>query len=889
MRTPILNAATRLQLFTRGLDFLENACAAAPNTPARKELLDEAATYAVAQGVAEEWRSRIERRARTAADERLWRECLASLLLTQGKEEEALQTVKAAVIQQGDGSVEEIDGLIKLAEKADDWDEAARLARRIVLLVGTQDPAPSIRYAGFLERAGRRDEVENIWHALAARHARNPQLLSAAGDFFERIGKIEQAESSYRVAARFSGCAPQVFLRLGQFALERGDRSQALSDFEMLLSHTRPQPSGYEDCIPLPERILRIAAQPPRTGGMPAVQWKLASDSHDQGCRLIAIREAGRLLAHSPRRQQWFQGFSEQIERVWAAYYSEQNPDFFVEVQRLTSSENTSTALEQGFAALILEQEDEKTLGHWASDPRKRQDRWENLLAALSRMLEANWRPSSEFLTRLFAHAPALTRRRAAQFLAQKNLLREACALGETVPDTLPASQACSAWIELAQWWIALCDPDAAIARLDKAIECAPSSISFSEPLFAALRGRWLLTPQDQRSAFEADVTSRLKTLKVRKCERAAAALIASLQGADSDAAEKLVEVFHDLGNSDNESWSELVQQGGNQLEEWNLHRLARDVYRNDLARDSALLTLRGENFGDATIGRFVLNQLLSADGEQIPYLLNEWLARGASDRELLDAVLRLQHSGRVESAVLVYKTLCERNPRNEGIRSGILNLVQVRLLQEPGVAFFERLLAEEYPSLGRAMFQTAGIRLAAILEEQGNYERSLALLSRLGRDGPLNKALLLRQVQTLCKLGRHREALHELEMSPFLAASAEFTLPAVELYAAVGREREAFGLLERDIRSGPPRRKAAVAKLRELAGWVGDDSRIESAKKLLQEDLPITERNSATQRDWTKALTEIENVAPKTEERFRALRNFLLVQQTMPAPFLDE
>ena len=86
------------------------------------------------------------------------------------------------------------------------------------------------------------------------------------------------------------------------------------------------------------------------------------------------------------------------------------------------------------------------------------------------------------------------------------------------------------------------------------------------------------------------------------------------------------------------------MQQGGNQLEEWNLHRLARDLYRNDLARDSALLSLRGENFRDATIGRFILNQLVSAETHKIPYLLNEWLP-AALPIVNFDAVIRLQHS----------------------------------------------------------------------------------------------------------------------------------------------------------------------------------------------------------------------------------------------------
>jgi thioredoxin-like negative regulator of GroEL len=886
LRASILNAAARLQLYTRGLDFLEEACIAEGDTAARQELLNEAAAYAVEHGVAEEWRSRMEHRTRTSSEGLPWREGLVSLLTAEGRLEEARQALKASV-KDSENSVEGIERLVKSAEEAADWEEAARLARRLASLVGTQDPSPSMRLADFLERAGRRHDAETVWQALAARHARTPRVLSAAGDFFDRAGRYERAEESYRAAVRFRGCAPQVYLRLGRFALDRGDRSQALVDFETLLAETRSEIESFRDCLPLPDRILHAPAQPARPGTPPAAQWKVASETDNEGCRLLAIREAGRLLAHSPQKQKWFEEFSAPIEMIWAKHYSGDRAGSFVEIERLASTEGASAAVEQGFAALALEEEEDDRLGRWASDSVKGQARWESVLAALSRMLEANWRPPSEFLTRVFAYAPALPRWRASEFLARKNLLRTACALGETVPGALPASQACSAWIELARWWIAQCDPEEAISRLDRAIDCAPSSLSFSEPLFAALRARWLLTPESQRAAFEEEVTARLRTSKHRRCQRAAAALIASLKGDDSFAAERIAEVVRDLGTSDDESWTEFVQQGGNQLEEWNLHRLARDLYRNDLARDSALLSMRGENFRDSTTELLILNQLVSAEGNRIPYLLNEWLARGASDRKLLDAVIRLQHSGRAEAAAAVYKSLCERNPRNEAICAGILNLARIRLMRKPGAAFLERLLAEEFPGLGRAMIQTAGLRLAGILDEEGEYDRSLALLNRLGRDGALNKALLFQHMLALCRSGRHREALAELERNPFLAASPEFTIPLAELYAAFGRERDAYPLLEREARSGSGNRRAVAAKLRELAIQVNDQSQVAAAEALLgpvPENSSFQRKNPVSEGDWKKALSETDNPAATQEERFRARRSFLVLQQNLPA-----
>ena len=886
IRAPILNAATRLQLYTRGLDFLEEACVAEGDAAARKELLNEAAAYAVEHGLAEEWRSRMERRTRSSSEGSRWLEGPVALLTAEGREGEARQALRASM-KDSEDSVEGIEQLVKSAEEAADWDEAARLARRLASLVGTQNPSPSMRHADFLERAGRRDDAETAWEALAARHARTPQVLSAAGDFFERAGRYERAEKSYRAAARFRGCAPQVYLRLGRFALDRGDRSQALTDFETLLAQTRPEIESLKDCLPLPDRLLFAPPQPVRPGAPPAAQWKVASEADNQGCRLLAIREAGQLLAHSPLKQKWFEEFSEPIERVWAKHYSGDKAGSFLEIERLASTEGSSAAVEQGFAALALEEEEDGTLGRWASESQKGQARWESVLAALSRMLDANWRPSSEFLTRVFAYSPALPRWRASEFLAHKKLWRTACALGENVPDALPASQACSAWIELARWWIAQCDPEEAITRLDRAIDCAPSSLSFSEPLFAALRARWLLTPESQRAAFELDVIARLRTSKHRRSEIAAAALIASLKGDDSLAAGRIAEIVRNLGISNDESWAEIVQQGGNQLEEWKLHRLARDLYRSDLARDSALLSMRGENFHDPTTDLLILSQLVAAESNRIPYLLNEWLARGVSDRKLLDAVIRLQHSGRAEAAAAVYKSLCERNPRNEGICAGILNLARNHLMRKSGTAFLEQLLAEEFPGLGRAMIQTAGVRLAGILDEEGEYDRSLALLDRLGRDGALNKALLLQHIQALCRMGRHREALAELEGNPFLAASPEFTIPLAELYAAFGRERDAYPLLEREARSGSPNRRAAAAKLRELAIQASDQPRAAMAEALLgmvSQNSPSQKKGPANTGDWQRALSAIDNPAATHEERFRTGRSFLVLQKDLPA-----
>jgi hypothetical protein len=71
--------------------------------------------------------------------------------------------LKLAATKETEDSVDELERLIKLAEKAADWDEAARLSRRVVFLAGRRMPrSPSGMQTS--SSAGRREDAENVWH-----------------------------------------------------------------------------------------------------------------------------------------------------------------------------------------------------------------------------------------------------------------------------------------------------------------------------------------------------------------------------------------------------------------------------------------------------------------------------------------------------------------------------------------------------------------------------------------------------------------------------------------------------------------------------------------------------------------------------------------------------
>ncbi len=872
LHAPILNAASRLQLYDQGLDFLEEACAAERAVDGQSELLREAATFAVQNRVTADWRARLERRSRAAPGEVVWKTGLVLLLEEEGRGDEA-RKVLVESRQSAGPSDADLQALLAAAEKAGDWNEAAQLLKRLMASAQSPDAALMMRHAESLERAGQVEEATQVWTALVARQARNPAVLIAAADFFERSGDESRMEASRRAATRLGGCPPQVHLGLGTLALERGDRLQALADFEAVLYNTRSDPASARDCLPLPARIFEWKENPSASvgflpGGMrthvrPPATWRKADESDTEGCRLLAIQQAGQLLANSPEKPPWLAGFSLPLERIWAAYYSGEKQVAFAEMKRLVDAENSAPALEQAFASTAMEDGQGVALAQWASaNAEKSVGRWDNVLAALARMLDAGWRPSGDEAATLFAPAPALKRWQAAQAFATRNLHRIACLLGESVPAELSSSQALSAWMELSKWHLALRDPDGTIARLDQAIAAAPPAVSFAHLLFGAIRARWLLTPPDERAAFEEKLSAHWQAVKHPGGERASRALFFALKGNHDAAAKEMAALFAGLGVTEEESWSELVQQGGVQLEEWDLHRLARELYRQDLARDPALLAMRGENFRRSTESQFIFNQLAAAGPYNTRYLLNEWQARGATDEELLQAVNRLQQSGRWKTATEVFTKLCGRDPRNEAVGAAIITLSSVPSLRKPAMDYLERLLAGDHTLLGRPLIQNAAVRLAGLWEEEGKPERSLALFERLESE----RALVGPRVQILCRMGKFRQAVELLEKhatgSP--PADGKISLPLAELYAGLGREREARAVLEKET-GNPSVGHLAVAKLRELDGS------------------PSAEPPAPDREKWEKLLREWDRTPLTLEERFRAGRNFLAGQKKVP------
>ncbi|CAN5683872.1 hypothetical protein BH09VER1_BH09VER1_03330 [soil metagenome] len=889
----ILNVAGRLEFHEQALSFLEEAASLEPDKNVRDELLKQAASLAVRNHLADTWGTRLSNHIKSAPTDLRWKDGLAFLLHEEGRGDEAMASLGNAM-PASEESPEVLQAKAKAAEESRDWDEAAKLVKRLIGLSTTPNPQLTMRYANDLEKAGQDEEARTAWEGGVARFARDPAMLTAAAGYFERTGDDKRMEDCYRAAARLGGSPPQVLLRLGKIALERGDRAQALEDFQAVLRAIRPETATFEDCLPLPDRILKSTGKPAilltpggwRPAAGHAMPWRRNDEETPEGCRLATIRLASQLLANSPDKKKWLAGFPDKIEKAWALYYAGETEAAYQVMLGPPGGKDAPAQIVQTVAALALESDDGEWLGHWAqSDFDQADDRWNAILAGMSRMLNANWRPNAEALEKLFQSSPALKQWEGCQLLAKANLYQAASQVGRRVAERLPNAQATEAWLRLAEWQIALRELDQAVSSLDRAVDTAVPSCAYNDPLFSAIRARWLLTREQERPAYEQKLAGQIRALKHEGCEASALALIAALKGDHTQATKQIGALFSYLGPFPTDGWTEATQTGGAQLESWNLPRLARDLYRGSIAPGTLGAIGGGPTFQRAMEQLLIGNQLAFAKtpGTRL-YFLNGWLTPTVGDEELVKLTTRFQQAGRDETAAAVFQVLCERNPRTEMGCAFIASLADYPLLRETAKGYLQRLMAESHPPLRPGTMEGAGVRLAILLDQDGEYEQELALLNRLRKDDPTGKAVVLQLLPLLGKMGKHHEALALMQSTvasgmPF----PELVIPYAELTAAFGREPEAMAMLAAEARrSDSPNRVAAASRLKSMAREVGDSAREQEAAKLLPPEPPKakTPRNPA---DWKKMVSELDHETGGAEERFRAGRALVETQPDLP------
>ncbi len=869
LRQPLLTAAVRLQLTDRALDFLEQACASEKNPQAREELFREAAVFAVQQHVADKWQERLTQRA-TAPQGDIWKQGLPILFNEKGIP--AIEPIPPASETAETQAALEI--AVKQAEQAGRNELAAAQALKLAKLGKPMDSVPWQRYADLLEASGQIPEAGVAWQDIARRFPRDSEVLSRAAEFFTKWENDAEAEKCLRQLANLGACTPQQLLSLSR---KTDNREQAVADLETLLATTRPDLKG-KPVLPYPAELT----VPATTIGNDT--WPRAAITETEGCRLAAIQQLGRFFINSPGRQKWANAFSHSMERIWAWYSIGETRQALAEAAQVAGKANI--IYKENFAALAIASGRGTLLAEWAAtDPEEAAEAWKAAVSGFGFLLDQNWIPHEETLQGLSAKAPAIVRWGICQQLASHGYYSMACHLGRNVPEQLPHSMATQTWVEFAGWRMALRQPSAAREALDRALDVEPETASYTEPIFGALRTRWLLTSKDARPAFEKQMAERLKSFPSEK-RASAAALLSALHGDDEDASSHLDTLFARIDFSAGGTWADAIQQGGRVLEQWNLNRLARDLYRHYLNLDAALLTLDGENFQKETENFLVQNKLLTVEESSMPYLLTMWKVRGASQEDLLQTARRIAGAGSSQKAGIIVNRLDKEYPASDSVASGVLAYFQDQDQQASLQEYIQRILMSPGSSLSKTMAANAALRLAVSYQQSGNYSASLRLLDSIKKEKRTAVAASLRQAQLLRDLGRFPEAIAVLEQAPDRDGGTT-ALFLAELYANTGREPEARRLLMAQLEATKPNRVAVATMLKRLAELSGDSVALEKTKKILDDEIPSS---STAERNWQRerALLTLRFSVP--EERFRAGAKYLTENASLPeAEMKDE
>jgi Flp pilus assembly protein TadD len=674
---PILACFARLDLEERAAAFVRTASEAIPQGPARAEFLGSADAHARELGM---------------------RGVTPPGLSTPSSPPDPRDALRVS---------------LDLARREGDWERTARLAARLAQPPG-DTMEDHLALASALEAGGRTEEALVEWRRIAARFSRSAETLGLAAEAMGRLGDPDGRMACWRRASRLAAVAPGILLSLGRAAAAHGDRPTALADFRTLLETTEPDPAPDRNPAPLPARISHDALG--LTG---------PAESDPQGCRLLALAESGSLLANSPDKIRVLNTLAAPLpsERAWALWHAAEPSLAMDALEPLSRRHHIAP-----FLCMAMEADMPERLRTWIDADEPGGTRWSDFLSAAAAMLASGWRPSAAGLEILLDGAPAHIHVRLADALALSGALRLAIAMDP--PTSLPPEALAEAHFRRAGWLLALGDPDAATAALDRTLALAPPPDSLDSLAAAALRARWLLEEPASRPALEQAYLERTAG------NPSAKALFAALGG-------KTGEFVRLIRNSPPAGSNDFLQDGtrtlreGARLESWNLRRCARELYR---AAPNSTQSLESRRLLENAI---VTSRLAEADPALAAFLANEWVARGATPKDLIAAGIRATGNGQIPVARTLFEKAFSLEPTNPNTWTHLLSLASL-----PG-GFPDVLptwLAAASTDERAQIPPDAILQLSTALEAAGRRQEAAAVLSHKGLPDPRGRLTARRQ-----------------------------------------------------------------------------------------------------------------------------------------------
>ncbi len=851
-RQPFVQALEKTGAARRAVEILAAAADGETDSARRVEMFRDAVAYAQHWNLLPWLEARTESRVRSAPLDYFAASSLAELRRAQGRDREAYELLTRAYYGAPDPPAA-LQNLVRTAEDLGDTKGALRHARRLLHLAGQLTVDNLERLAALEEGDLDFDAAARTWDQIVNRFPRDPGALARAADYFR---KSDLPARERDVLAKLVSVDPTDLsrqIRLGTILSQDGSTEAARGIFESVLANSMAEPSKAALQIPdvdsEPVR-LPVRVRVPRSRGMvvatepPAVPPPTpAAAGGDARWRAEAIKQLSRMsLASGGRDGSAAKGWVERWRALAAAQPSEALAAFVYTgrsdlaldlLEERMRKPDTAEEAARAFVRVALQAGQFSRLGKWVwGNPDQIARRRDQMLDGLEAYLLSRSRTVTppgliEALFPLqFRSRYALWGDAVARIFVAQNRYADAAELGGRFLANTQTNRALYG-IEIARWHLLLGDPERARATLRFALEGTNGADSFDAAYFEALRMMYELLPANERSAW-AEAQRRRADGGGPATAALVGALLEGLAGhADSarQAIERWVELRPTLTHETEPSaangfvsaeasaaarfWS-AVLTNGTRLEAWNLHELARQLWRSALSDPviAEMQDARAREIVREIRQRLRLNEWTSAPPAEADLLVAEFLSTKPSLDDVSNLATGLSTRQQQRLALRLREYAFSIEPADGTAWRSMLGALRAGGDSVALRAALERQLTRLLPASAAVARREWIVQLTDLDEKAGNFRAARDTFETQLKLAPKDTFLRLRLAQLLERNGLQHEAAEAYR--EVLRLEPDFPLAVLALAGMEeqqGNVSEALALLEmlRDRPSGNP------------------------------------------------------------------------------------
>ena len=847
--TPLLRVLERLEMHPQAAELILQVIDAETSQQQQFQLFNDLLAHCSRNALLDWLRGQFETRRKLRADDYFTEMALGRILKVAGNKAAAFE-VLADASYAAPNQAEALPELIREAEDLRKLDAAIKLQGQFVRIVAQTTPDGFEKLAQLQERNFDLEDAAKTWDRIAAKFPRDAASLGRAVEFQLRWGTPVRATELLRRVRALEPTNVKALAALANLNLDAGQNAQAQESLEAILKNSKPE--AATDALRFPGvkpedagRLQRALSSVSIRRGRAAVETMRALRSFwvdeapeqkgDREVRLNAIRQLAEIVREQENpaalaawTERWRKAGSP-TESLWALYYAGAGDALLDQLDALRLATPRDAKIPQAFIWLALQTGQFRRLGTWLQQRERTPTERDYLLVALGQFLGADGRFDAAALDQLFPTGFNLRVWQTATIFASRNRFREAAILGQRVFDAASMQRA-TFGRELAHWQVMLGEMDQARETLARTTAMAGDSLD--SEVYAALRERYLLLPENERPTFATAYLAAIDPAPQPLHRAMAGALLRALAGDAVGAKKHLDEILElralatipsdEPGMSILRRWR-MVLVAGAQLQAWHFDSLAIYFWEKAVA-DDALIQLEGEQAIETA--REIRQRLyaLHAARATNPGELQQWIdAYGRlSPRDgLLPLGQALDALGAYRAAIEVYRQAWERDPSNTQTLDSLLAACRSGGDPETAEAALWKCAREGAARANDAIHRNHLVQLADALEARGDLSGARTILGEAVEKAPTEPQLLLRLalLHERAKNPQLAEAVYRRVLT-IASANAPSRVALANLLEAQGKGEAAVALLKKGT---GPEVDARLAQLQLKAGQVED------------------------------------------------------------------